>query len=367
MTDFDIALDRDWREFRRSLADRLADLPKGARFELSCPDDARNGVYLDCRITGNSRIRIEVPVGSCPVGAARLRTGEWRQLRSGALVLEVGRHWADLAAAHAASLLRDEWGIVHPTFVHGLGGRPEQREARLHIGVEPRSTEHLRKLVDDALESIVCGGPEHEPCGCIRFDAGGLPSWLRVLPDEQVLQFFAWLGPSEVSQSARVIADANSRCRGIQIAATGDRVFAALHVDAAVFVVGDLSRALSRWLAFMRDQSGKIARQLEGFVEVAEPAPLPPGLQCLLELDPDASMPARDVATVCGNDRDTIVDYLQICAEQEATWRATSAEAGDVADVDAADHEADSWARTAATLREALRLVVLGARRSTNG
>ena len=36
-------------------------------------------------------------------------------------------------------------------------------------------------------------------------------------------------------------------------------------------------------------------------------------------------------------------------------------------DAEAADHEANSWARTAMTLREALRLVVLGARGTANG
>ncbi|HEY5858391.1 MAG TPA: hypothetical protein VIW24_31315 [Aldersonia sp.] len=367
MPDFDTDLDRDWRQFRRRLADRLADLPKGARFELSCPDDARDGVYLDCRITGNSRIRIEVPVDSCPVDAARLRSGGWRQLRSGALVLEVGRHWADLAAAQAATLLRDEWGIVHPTFVDGLGARPEPRESRLHIGVEPRTPEHLQKLVDDALDSLMYDGLERDPCGCIRFDRSGMPSWLRVLTEENVLQFFTWLGPSEISQAAHVIAEANARCRGVQIAASEGRVFAALHVDASVFVEEGLARAVTRWLAFMRDHAGEIARELNSIAEVAVPAGLPPGLQCLLQLDPDASMQARDVATVCGNDRDAIVDYLRICDEQEATSRAAAAEAGDVAEAGAADHEANSWARTAVTLREALWLVVLGARRSTNG
>ena len=294
MPDFDTALDRDWRDFRSSLADRLADLPKGARFELSCPDDPRYGTCIECRITGHNRIRIELDIGSCPVNTMRLGAAGWKRLRSGAFVLEVGRRRADLAAAQVAGVLREEWGILHPVFVFGHGGRPEARESRLQIGVEPRNADHLQKLLDDAIDSLVCG-PQREACKCIRFEVGGLVSWLRVLPGEKVLEFFTWLGPSEVPQSAHVIAEANARCRGIQVAAAGDRVFAALHVDAAVFIVADLSRALSRWLAFMSDHSGAIAHQLESVVEAdQEPAPLPPGLQCLLHLDPDAAtVPAR--------------------------------------------------------------------------
>jgi hypothetical protein len=75
----------------------------------------------------------------------------------------------------------------------------------------------------------------------------------------------------------------------------------------------------------------------------------------------DRSEESLDLDTVlgcCSSDRDVVVSYLRISAEQEASWRgmAVAADLGDEhCDVDEADREAGKWGRAVAALREVLR------------
>ncbi|RZL71727.1 MAG: hypothetical protein EOP29_20150 [Rhodococcus sp. (in: high G+C Gram-positive bacteria)] len=77
----------------------------------------------------------------------------------------------------------------------------------------------------------------------------------------------------------------------------------------------------------------------------------------LIADSPDAVEP-RTVLECCSSDRDVVVSYLRISAEQEASWRgmAVAADLGDEhCDVDEADREAANWGRAVAALREVLR------------
>ncbi|RVW06014.1 O-acetyl-ADP-ribose deacetylase [Rhodococcus spongiicola] len=90
----------------------------------------------------------------------------------------------------------------------------------------------------------------------------------------------------------------------------------------------------------------------------------PPALLTLMHLDQDGSesLTAYEVASVCGHDRDAVLDYLQITKEQEVVWlehAEIALDEGDSEEADVCDHESRSWARTYESLRSALWLIAL--------
>ncbi|WP_084385527.1 O-acetyl-ADP-ribose deacetylase [Rhodococcus sp. WMMA185] len=90
----------------------------------------------------------------------------------------------------------------------------------------------------------------------------------------------------------------------------------------------------------------------------------PPALSTLVHLDSEGygSLTAHEVASVCGHDRDAVLDYLQITKEQEIVWLESAETArgkGDSEEADVCEIEARAWAQTYESLRSALWLIVL--------
>ncbi|MEV0946546.1 O-acetyl-ADP-ribose deacetylase [Rhodococcus sp. NPDC049939] len=91
---------------------------------------------------------------------------------------------------------------------------------------------------------------------------------------------------------------------------------------------------------------------------------LPPALMALIHLDPGGHglLTAHEVATVCGYDRDAVLEYLKITQEREIEWRKfaeTAIGEGDLEEADACEYELRAWARTYQSLRSALRVIAL--------
>ncbi|WP_084385749.1 O-acetyl-ADP-ribose deacetylase [Rhodococcus sp. WMMA185] len=91
---------------------------------------------------------------------------------------------------------------------------------------------------------------------------------------------------------------------------------------------------------------------------------LPPALMALIHLDPGGHglLTAHEVATVCGHDRDAVLEYLKITQEREIEWRKSAETAigeGDLEEADACEYELRAWARTYQSLRSALRVIAL--------
>ncbi|RVW06015.1 macro domain-containing protein [Rhodococcus spongiicola] len=91
---------------------------------------------------------------------------------------------------------------------------------------------------------------------------------------------------------------------------------------------------------------------------------LPPALMTLIHLDPGGYglLTAHEVASVCGHDRDAVLDYLRITQVHEIKWRESAKTARGESDSkkgDARDYESRAWARTYESLRSALRVIAL--------
>lgn len=120
----DRGIDQAWREFRIGLAEHLEGLAHDAEVVLtpSAPDDV-DAPYV--RITRSFRAltvsmvaagEIEPPFR--PDHAARDQLhGLGFRIRAGEPTLRVGPRLIDQAAHGAAFVLRDVWGVVHPSFV----------------------------------------------------------------------------------------------------------------------------------------------------------------------------------------------------------------------------------------------------------
>ncbi|TSE01826.1 hypothetical protein FOS14_00020 [Skermania sp. ID1734] len=377
--DFDASVEQAWVAFRGRLADDLAELQKGGDLVLELPGDQSGAVRF--KVTGANRLRCEVwpahPLSQRPLdGAALDRLIElgWRPRRSGLYVLEVGRRWVDKMAAAAVILMRELWNVPHPTFIDD-GKIEPPAEPSLQVTTVAENRDHLMSLVHSALQELVCDPLNIDEDGDIRFDIGGIPSWLRVRGDEPTIEFFAMLSNDATDPACvcPVIMEHSRQWPDVKLLQIGESVYAVLRLASAVFAAKNLQLALEDWLSFMGGGAPAIVKDLAERPTIAElddhdenpekQTSLPPALSCLLQLDLEGgSLSAREVATICEHSRDGILEYIRICSEQELSWLRSADEAeglGDHEEAAACQHEARAWKRTTASLRAALRVVVL--------
>ncbi|MDI9915924.1 hypothetical protein [Rhodococcus sp. IEGM 1379] len=299
--------------------------------------------------------------------------------------IDSDRSKPEVLVSKALRILDEVWSIAHPSF---LLARSSGREDIPAFTVGPQRIDagnSLSILVDAALEQLLGHTPERDDDGDIPLVGGEQVTYVRVLGDDGYVEVFSRVVHSiaDLDQAAVVLAQLNRQWPTLKLILVEQSVLGVVRVDGAPFVSEHLLRAL-RSLSDLSEVSDQLAAELGGqpirvedntdpslsdFEDAAsdfdahECHEFPPALMSILELGADVtgSLTPDEVAKICGHDRDTILEYLRISQEQEASWHQALTDAigrgGD--DVELCTGEKFAWTQTIQHLRRALRTVVL--------
>ncbi|CCQ15736.1 putative uncharacterized protein [Rhodococcus sp. AW25M09] len=392
--EFDFDVDAAWMQFQRTLGDYVSAMRDGDALVIESRYDTTDGVpdtaaCVQFYAWDLDMVRCEIPANE-HLHSSRSITEEQRQALSAlgfrislnseptAPHVDRNRSWSDDLAKKTVSVFRDIWGLPHPSFLSSRAtGRydvpsfdvsaTEPDSTVVPLCVQPKGREHLQQLVDHALEPWFGFPPDHDPDGDIPLRFVGGTAYVSVKPTEPVVEINSTLvhAVSGRTRAAELLVDLNLQLPDVMLHLVQDCIVAQVRVSGSPFVADHLLWAV-RMLSHVWEQvDEKFAEDFGGML--GEPAPptvtaadFPDGLLELVELaaESDAPLDLKAVLARCSSDRDVVVSYLRISAEQEALWRAmaVAADLGDEhCDVDDADREAAKWSRTVAALREVLR------------
>ncbi|MGV8874048.1 MAG: T3SS (YopN, CesT) and YbjN peptide-binding chaperone 1 [Rhodococcus sp. (in: high G+C Gram-positive bacteria)] len=392
--EFDFDVDAAWMQFQRTLGDYVSVMRDGDALVLESRYDTTDGVpdtaaCVQFYAWDLDMVRCEVPANE-HLNINRVITDDQREALSAlgfrvsfdseptAPHVDRNRSWSDDLAKKTVSVFRDIWGLPHPSF---LSSRTTGRydvpsfdvsatapdSTVVPLCVQPKGREHLQQLVDHALEPWFGFPPDHDPDGDIPLRFVGGTAYVSVKPTEPVVEINSTLvhAVSGRTRAAELLVDLNLQLPDVMLHLVQDCIVAQVRVSGSPFVADHLLWAV-RMLSHVWEQvDEKFAEDFGG--RLGEPVPptvdaedFPDGLLELVELaaGSDEPLDLRAVLVCCSSDRDVVVSYLRISAEQEASWRgmAVAADLGDEhCDVAEADREAVNWGRTVAALREVLR------------
>jgi hypothetical protein len=425
--DLDRSTARAWSRFQARLADHLAAMSdddvlivrvdSGDRVDDVAGEANESAPYLQFSAWGHGQLRSEVSSNEYlaarytldAAGESTLRSLGWSAPTptrgdkgaddgSTNFVLNVDRSSADRLAVMSVKALRGVFGVAHPAFLaaQNRGATSEKPELGIPspviestveleepLAVVPEDLDHLRSLVDSALEPVFGHGPQHDADGDIPVVAGSALLFIRVLEDAPAVEIFSTIvrGITDLDAAATAVAELNNGIRMIKFVLVEDVVIAVAHVAALPFAPLQL-RGVLDYMSRVADgiDDGLVAsvggRRALGEEPVEErtdddpaddeddeSADLPPELLTLLHLDPDGDSAIEPdlAASVCNYDRDLVLRLLKISSQEEIAWRQSYDEAamkGARDEAAASDAEATGWARTVETLRQALRVIV---------
>ncbi|MFC4605853.1 T3SS (YopN, CesT) and YbjN peptide-binding chaperone 1 [Rhodococcus kronopolitis] len=413
---FDLSVDKAWRSFRAALADYVVEMVDTDFLVLQSAESNIAGhhvQYVQFLSHDSDAVSCGVPTNAdldpkqalSLADEARLRELGWApQDRAVAddcahpntrfFFADRPRMRADELATMAVTVLRELWNVPHPGFLRaGTLGRtaelpvgenysrnapPTEQDPTPYpdasIGADfPRDHTHLRELVGAALTD----SPDHPPAldadGDIELTLDGMPVFVIVHPTEPYVQIWAPLLQqiSDHARAAAIVAELNTGWPLIKFVLTEDRLSASIIVVANPFVPRHLTDMLGRMSAFLTTcDDGFVARfgavsarhtQDPGSGRDGEPE-FPAALMAVIDLGADAmgELGARRVVETCAHDRDTILEYIRLCSEQEAEWLGNADAAREDPDQDDLElclSEARNWSRTVEALLAALRLI----------
>lgn len=411
--DLDRSTARAWSQFQARLADHVAAMTDDDVLIVeanSGGDDHETGAspYVQFLAGGEGLIHCEVSSNAYlapryaldPQASATLQSlgwsapdpGEEESTRSGSanFYVDSARSSADKLAVMAVQALRGVFGVAHPAFLSarnpGVGApTPElgipspmvESAIEMHepLAVVPDDVDHLRTLVDEALEPMFGHGPNHDSDGDIPVVAGSALVFVRVLEDAPAVEMFSTIvrGVSDLDEAAGAVAELNNGIRLIKFLLVHDVIVAVAHVAAMPFAPQQLRSVLDYMSRVADGLDEGLAARVGGWRALEDqPAEqpdsaaadqLPAELETLLHLDVDGETPIDPdlAASVCNYDRDLVLKLLKISSQEEITWRASHDEAAIQGDRDEAavrGGEAAGWAKTVETLRGALRVIV---------
>lgn len=392
--EFDFDVDAAWMHFQRKLGDYVSAMRDGDALVIESRYDTTDGVpdtaaCVQFYAWDLDMVRCEIPANEY-LHSSRAITVEQRDALSHigfrtsvdseptAPHVDRNRSWSDDLAKKTVAVFRDIWGLPHPSF---LGSRATGRydvpsfdattaetdTAVVPLCVQPKGKVHLQQLVDRALEPWFGFPPDHDPDGDIPLRFAGGTAYVSVKPTEPVVEINSTLvhAVSGRTRAAELLVDLNLQLPDVMLHLVQDCIVAQVRVSGSPFVADHLLWAV-RMLSHVWEQvDEKFAEDFGGALGEPTPPPIdaddfPDGLLELVELlaRSDESLDLDTVLGRCSSDRDVVVSYLRISAEQEASWRgmAVAADLGDEhCDVDEADREAVKWGRAVTALREVLR------------
>ncbi|MDJ0395064.1 hypothetical protein QMK17_17200 [Rhodococcus sp. G-MC3] len=251
----------------------------------------------------------------------------------------------DEVAQAITVLLREFRGITHPSFLAASAtGISPTSVFDAHSVLDGWGTVNARTRlsdeVDAALESITGAAPVKDEDGGIPFTADGRTAYLKVLEREPVVEVFSVFSVHPRARSAdKVVHEYDGHWPDVRFQIGEEHVIASVRVDCSPLVEEHLGRGLGMFLRFIEEHGDAMAASL---YEAADGFALPPEFLTIVHLQADTTQPLtpEDVALICNNDRDSILQYLDICSTE-------------------AHLDDPVWNNTAQLLRSALRFVVL--------
>ncbi len=305
--------------------------------------------------------------------------------------LDVDRASADRLAVMTVKALRTVFGVAHPAFLaaHNRGGNGNVPDLGIPsplvesavqieepLALVPDDVEHLRELVDTALEPVFGHGPKHDSDGDIPVVAGSALLFIRVLDDAPAIEIFSTIvrGITDLEAAAAAVAELNNGIRLIKFVLVDDVIIAVAHVPALPFAPQQLRGVLDYMSRVADGVDEDLVARVGGRRAFGDDpsdesdgddagSDLPPELVTLLHLDAGSGSTVEPdlAASVCNYDRDVVLKLLKISSQEEIAWRQSYDEAamkGDRDEAAACDSEALGWAKTVETLRGALRVIV---------
>ena len=414
--DLDRSTARAWSKFQARLADHVVDMEDDDLLLVeaeSSVDDEDEGAapyvqfcawdedLVRCEVSSNEYLADEHRLDS--VGVQILKALGWSGPTVGRddedpgegsanFYIDVERSEADRLAVMTVRALREVFGVAHPVFLsaHNLAddGEPasslgvpasqpsSEDDPDEPIAVVARDREHLQELVDEALIPFFGHTPAHDEDDDVPVVAGSALVFVRVLKSYPAIQMFSELvsDVTDLERAAFEVAVLNRDVQFIKFVLIEDRVLAQLFLPAWPFAPKHVRAMLALMAETVDEVDDDLAvrvggrRTLDAAAE-EEPsdeddAPFHPAMMTLLQLDADepGSVDPELAASICGMDRDLILELLTTNSEQEIAWRQARDEAvltGDPDDeADVCDHEMKHAERTTNLLRRALRIVV---------
>ncbi|MFC0446915.1 T3SS (YopN, CesT) and YbjN peptide-binding chaperone 1 [Rhodococcus jostii] len=303
---------------------------------------------------------------------------------SASYYLDVDREDAERVASMTVTVFREIWDLLHPSFLKAItGGRSEtpvfdsaEAPAQLRDGAG------LRDRVDAAVESMLEQAPGKDEDGDILVWVGELPTYVRVIEEDARVEVFARVVHtiSDRTRTAEALADLNRQWPDIKFLLVVDNVVAVMRVDGSPFVADHLVSVFRMFEHFVDTVDDAFAEKLGGKLNSTPDATssyaehecedeFPAALVTLIHLDSESGLDPDDVAEICGRDRDTILEFLRLCSEQEIEWRhnAELAREAEPEEAEMCEDESRAWAKTKESLRAALRVVVLPHRAPPRG
>ncbi|MEV0945054.1 hypothetical protein [Rhodococcus sp. NPDC049939] len=413
-TSFDEAVDQSWIMFQRKLADHLSAMQNDDTLTLEWIEE--NTVvgftpYVQFLLWEDEYVRAEVSsnvylaprYALAPEAERRLVELGWdRPTRhpddepdegSPAFFVDKEQRWADQLAAMTVNTLRDIWSVPDPSFIRTeivgtLEGSdlavdtvefeppPDSTHLDEDTAVMSRDSDQLRNLVACTVEKALGSRPQVDDDGDVVLKMDDQLVLVITNPNQPLVRVWAPLVHGIVgrTRAAENACDLTKHWPGIRFILDEDRLNASIEVSGHPFVPRHLLDALKYFSEFTPSVDARFAARFGGSLFAEDPSresnededeeELPPALLTLLHLDPEGSgsLSGHEVAAVCGNDRDAILEYLTITQEQEIAWREsaeTARDEGEAEEADVCEHEARSWAKTYELLRLALRVVAL--------
>jgi len=403
--DLDRVTTKAWHQFRRELADRIADLGPGQVLEVvveAAVDETEAGgaPYLQfCggeedivlgEVSGNRYLHAAHRLDK----QARRRLGQigWARPRPKHGVFnycaEVDQSHADQLAVMAVTALREVFGVTHPAFLVGdvrIGDDPDLPHAVTvelpdeSLATTPVGREHLDQLVDQALVPFLGQVPNRDDDGDIPVVSGTAVVFVRTLPHAPLIRIWAVV-TVEVSDPdrAKFEVEVLNRDRSFaKFVLVDDRIVVQVHLLASPFVPEHLRATLAMMCELVDEVDDDLAVRVSGrsFLEPcdlqetdaggeSESSSIHPAMLTLLQLDaasPGSIKPSL-AARVCENDTDLLLTLIRWNEEQEIAWRTARDHAMDAGDPDGeagvCEYERAHAQRTTKLLRKALRLVV---------
>ncbi|QII05594.1 hypothetical protein BH93_09590 [Rhodococcoides fascians A25f] len=393
--EFDFDVDAAWMQFQRTLGDYVSAMRDGDALVIESRYDTTDGVpdtaaCVQFYAWDLDMVRCEIPANE-HLHSSRAITADQRDALSAlgfrishndepaAPHVDRNRSWSDDLAKKTVAVFRDIWGLPHPSFLSSRAtGRYDVPSFDIAVTepdvyvvplcVQPKGKEHLQQLVDRALEPWFGFPPDHDPDGDIPLRFVGGTAYVSVKPTEPVVEINSTLvhAVSGRTRAAELLVDLNLQLPDVMLHLVQDCIVAQVRVSGSPFVADHLLWAV-RMLSHVWEQvDDKFAEDFGGVL--GEPTPptvdaddFPDGLLELVDLlaaSEEEPLDPHAVLECCSSDRDVVVSYLRISAEQEASWRgmAVAADLGDEhCDVDEADRESANWGRAVSALREVLR------------
>lgn len=349
-----------WRELRRRLGDRLAELGDGEVVSLGLEVvDTDTGQRPGVRLTGwgAGMVRAEVVAGADADAALRRGLLDLGWLDPAAEpgeepdaavlgVLDRPRARADELAALAVLALTEVLGCPDPAFLvtdldlRGLrseGGQEPTRTSPAPLATMPEGVEHLQEMVDEVLLELSEGEElERDEDGDVPVRVGLSTVFVRVLDDVPVVRLFGWLAVDLPDHAAalREVALLAARMPFLQLRAVEGEIEFGHDLHALPFAPMQLRVVLSRIMQEIDEAARdtvarlggrrylqppkepapatrtaafeRLARPGPGAVDLAEATPL----AAVVELMADARLAPELVAELFDHDRRLIVAHL---------------------------------------------------------